>query len=191
MLDFFMGWWAAIRGAVNGELLGALALGTGIAIVLVGLLVWLRIPKPMAYFKTKDGKGALVGLLGAVPLLNALCVALVIVLVSLAFLLMPGKAQAQAMPSTAFFPGTWFNDASLYMGLDYPRKLSAQCVAGGYDDRATSNMGIRINAWESTNERVRVNAKYTHRSCAINPDRNTTDAIGVELEVKLWCRKCK
>lgn len=191
MLDFFMGWWAAIRGAVNGELLGALALGVFFAIVIVGVLVWRRIPKPSEYFKTKDGKGALVGLLGAVPLLSTLCVVLVVVLATLVFLLAPVKAHAQAMPSTALFPGTWFNDASLYMGLDYPRKLSAQCVAGGYDDRSTSNMGLRMNVWESTNERVRVNAKYTHRSCALNPDRNTTDAIGLEVEVKLWCRKCK
>ena len=26
--------------------------------------------------------------------------------------------------------------------------------------------------------------KYTHHSCALNPDRNSYDALGVELE---WC----
>lgn len=186
-----MGWWGALRASVNGELLVALAVGMGIAVVIVGLLVWRRVPKPMAYFKTKDGKNALVGLFGAVPLLYGLCGALVVILVTLAFLFAPLSANAQTVPTSTIFPGTWLNDASLYMGLDHPRKQSAQCESGGMDDRSTSNMGLRMNLWESTNERVRVNAKYTHHSCVLNRDRNTTDAIGLEVEVKLWCRKCK
>lgn len=186
MLDFFMGWWSALRAAINSDFLLALGAGLLIAVVLVTLLVWRRVPKPMVYFKTDEGKDALAGLIGAVPVLYVLCVALVAVLASLAFLLMPRQAHARDM-----LPGTWFNDATLYMGLDHPRKQSPQCVGGGMDDRSTSNMGLRLNMWESTNERVRVNTKYTHHSCALNQDRNTVDAIGLEVEIKLWCRKCQ
>ena len=37
-------------------------------------------------------------------------------------------------------------------------------------------------------KRVRVNAKYTHHSCALGPDDRQYDAVGVELEWKVWER---
>ena len=35
---------------------------------------------------------------------------------------------------------------------------------------------------------VRVNTKYTHHSCALGPDARQYDAVGVELEWKVWER---
>lgn len=189
MLDFLSGWWSAIRAALNLDFFQSLAFGMVVALAIVALLVLWRIPKPKDYFtKDPDGKNAAVGLFGAVPVLKLLCIAFVVLLVSLSYFFAP---SAHAASSSALFPGTWFNDARLYMGVDYARKPSAHCWAGGHDDRTASNMGLVLNVWESQNERVRFNGKYRHNSCAINRDRNTTDAIGVEVEILLWCRKCR
>jgi len=189
MLDFFIGWWAAIWQALSVDYWLAMGMGIGTAFVLIAALVLWKIPRPVDYFKTKEGKGAAVGLFGAVPLLSLLCTLIVIILASLAFFFSP-SAHAQPVTGGQIFPGTWFNDARLYMGLDHSRNQSVQCHGGGFDSRTTSNMGLILNAWQSTNERYRFNIKTRHNSCAINPDRNTTDAAGVELEVLLWCRKC-
>jgi len=84
--------------------------------------------------------------------------------------------------------GKFLNDASVYSGLDYTKKQSPQCLADGPDERTTSNLGLRGNIYESSDGRFRLNAKYTHHSCAFSPDRNAYDAYGFEVEYKLWTR---
>ncbi len=85
--------------------------------------------------------------------------------------------------------GTWMNDATLYAGLDHTKTQSTACMEGGPDDRTTSNMGLKFNMFESEDGRFRSNGKYTHHSCAFTEDSRTYDALGFELEYKLWQRK--
>lgn len=98
----------------------------------------------------------------------------IIIAIALVMYMLPGRARAGEHLNLEI-PGTWFNDAGVFMGLDRTKGVSPQCVAGGYDDRSTSNMGVRLKVWEFPSCHVRVNAKYTHHSCALNPDRNGYD----------------
>lgn len=143
--------------------------------VVVGLLLWRVGPKNIkAYFSTKEGKGAARGIvLGP----------LVIVLIALAgWLVLPTPARAQPIP------GTWFNDAGVFLGIDRTKKLSPMCDGGGYDERSTSNLGAKLNVWQSPSGNVRFNAMYTHHSCAINPDNRSYDAMGIQVEWRFWQR---
>lgn len=144
-----------------------------VAIVL-GLLIWrVGLGRITPYLKTKEGHGVARGLVLA---------PVVILIFALLMSILPGNANAQTR-------GAWFNDASVFMGIDRTKKISPQCHAGGYDERSTSNMGVRANVWQSPSGNVRLNGKYTHHSCAINPDRNSYDALGVEVEWIVWKRK--
>lgn len=158
------------------DLLIVLAL---VFVICGGLIVWRVGPKNLpAYLRTKDGKGVARGVILAPA---------VIILIALLMYLLPGKARAEA-PLNLEIPGTWFNDAGVFMGLDRTKGTSPQCHTGGYDDRTTSNMGVRLNVWESPSRNVRVNAKYTHHSCALNPDRNGYDGLGIEVVWTIWRR---
>lgn len=139
-------------------------------VILLGYMaVKLRGRNWVEYFKTKDGKGILKGIVLA---------PLVILILAALFMLLPGRASA----------GTWFNDASVFAGLDYTKKLSPQCERNAVDERGTSNLGLRFNVWESDSRRVRLNSKYTHHSCALGPDDRQYDGLGIELEWKAWER---
>lgn len=153
--------------------------------IVAGLLLWKIGPKNLkAYFSTKDGLGVLKGIVAA---------PIVIILIALALfavsLLLPSKAHAGELDTGFRVPGTWFNDASVFMGLDQTRKaVSPQCQDSGPDTRTTSNMGARMNIWQSDSKNVRVNAQYTHHSCAISPDRQSYDGIGIQVEWRIWSR---
>lgn len=98
----------------------------------------------------------------------------------------PSPARAQfTVPGV---PGTWLNDGHVFAGIDYTRNQSPQCQSGGFDDRSTSNMGFKANVWQSPSKNVRFNLMYTHHSCALNPDRNSYDAIGAQVEWFIWNR---
>ena len=138
--------------------------------ILISYMAWtLRGRSWREFFATQDGKGILKGIVLA---------PLVILVLAAALSLLPSKASA----------GTWFNDASVFAGLDYTKKLSPQCERNAVDDRGTSNLGMKINVWESDSRLVRLNSKYTHHSCALGPDDRQYDALGVELEWKVWER---
>lgn len=92
-----------------------------------------------------------------------------------------------ASPAEAEEPkGEWFAYGEVFLGIDYTKKLSPQCHEGGPNDRVTSNGGIRVNIYQSADERFELNSKYTHHSCAFSPDREQYDALGVELTYRLW-----
>lgn len=122
------------------------------------------------YFKTKDGLGILRGLVIA-PL----------AILAIGFVLW--------LLSTPAHAGSWLNDASVFAGLDYTRKLSPQCERNAIDERGTSNLGVVLNVWESDSRAVRVNSKYTHHSCALGVDDRQYDALGVELVWRVWGRE--
>lgn len=131
---------------------------------LVLILVVCLVRRPADYFKTKDGRGVLTGILLAVS-----ATALIV----------------WAAPSQA---GTWFNAGEVYFGIDSTRKVSPQCEAGGVNDRLTSNLGVRMNLFETADQRATWRVRYTHHSCAINPDRTSYDALGFELTYRIWSR---
>ena len=139
--------------------------------ILLTYMIWILWGRSWReYFSTKDGKGILKGIVLA---------PVVILIIAGLILLFSGAARA----------GTWFNDASVFAGLDYTKKLSPQCERNSVDERGTSNLGLRLNLWESDSRNVRVNSKYTHHSCALGPDDRQYDAIGVELEWRVWDRR--
>ena len=64
-------------------------------------------------------------------------------------LLSPAKAESLK-------GGTWFNDTSVFLGIDQ-------------------------NIWRSEKKVFDINAKYTHHSCVLGKDRNGYDAVGVKF----------
>lgn len=133
-------------------------------IISVTLTIVLFVKKPKDYFKTKEGKGVLVGIVA-------------VLVVSLALvLLFPNKAQAEEYK--------YFNSAELFVGLDNTRKISPMCTTGVNSDKLTSNVGLKASIISTAVSSV--NLKYTHHSCAVNPDNKSYDALGVEVTYKLW-----
>ena len=146
------------------------------ALIFIGLLLafifaymaW-KLGSPMnwpAYFSTKTGKGILKGIILAPA---------VILLIAFVLSLLPSRASAE-----------WLNDASVFAGIDYTKKLSPMCDQNETDDQGTSNLGFRINVWQ--HDAVRVNTKYSHHSCVLGTDNRTYDALGVEVEWQVWKR---
>lgn len=136
-------------------------------VLLTAWLLWsLRGRNLREYFRTKTGLGILKGIVIAV----LFAVGLVVI------------------STLAGCSGTYVNDASVYAGLDRTKKLSPQCEDVGPDTRTTSNLGLRLNLYQSRDERFRTNTKYTHHSCAFSPDDRQYDAVGLEMEYKLWQR---
>lgn len=78
----------------------------------------------------------------------------------------------------------YFDYTSVFIGIDHTQRVSPFCEKEGVSDRFTSNMGVKQNI--AVYKNFDVNVKYTHHSCAINPDSsNGYDAIGVMFEWKL------
>lgn len=142
-------------------------IGGLIGLLLIWMVYSLRGVNWIEYFKTKTGLEILKGIV------IALSFSIILGLVSL----LTGCT------------GTYFNEASVYAGIDQSKRpVSPQCISGSVDSRATSNLGFKINAYQSEDKTFKSNLKYTHHSCAFGEDRNTYDAIGGELEYKFWSR---
>jgi len=124
------------------------------------------------HFRTEEGKKDLLGIL------KGILMAVMFGLLMAGISLLSGCSQ-----------GTWMNNASVYTGLDYTKDVSTACDEGNgnFDDRSTSNLGIRANVYQFEN--FSANAKYTHHSCAFGTDSEGYDALGVELEYQFWTRK--
>lgn len=142
-----------------------------VSVILVAVLSYLlwKLGSPakwVAYFKTEDGLGILKGIVLAPA---------VIIVIAIVLSLLPSKAKAE-----------WLNDASVFAGIDVSKKKSPMCEVNDVDERGTSNLGFRVNVWQSESENIRVNSKYTHHSCVLGSDDKTYDALGVEVEWKVW-----
>lgn len=152
--------------------------------VVLAVLLWKIGPKNLkAYFSTKEGLGIARGIVLGPLVIVLIALAGAAVLTALFWLLAP-KAHAEGLR----VPGTWFNDAGVFMGLDHTKKLSPMCHAGGPDDRTTSSLGAKLNVWQSPSGNVRFNGMYTHHSCALNLDNRSYDALGVQVEWVFWRR---
>ena len=127
------------------------------------------------FINSKTGKGAIA---------SAGLAIVSIAITSLVIFLFPNNANANP-----FKDGSWFNDAGVYIGVDYTRKISPQCEPDGVDSRGTSNLGAWFNIWQDKTGTLRINSNYTHHSCYLGEDRNGYDGLGVQVEWKLWRRK--
>ena len=141
---------------MNSAILFILSILATVSIVLI--LVFRTPKKIIAYFKTEGGQGALKGII---------IFTLVGVIVALSSLV---KAD-----------DNWFEFSEVFIGIDNTVTTSPQCDNDGPNDHLTSNGGFRQNVYISDDEQFFSNLKYTHHSCAINPDQRGYDAIGLEL----------
>ncbi len=128
--------------------------------------------KAYTYFKTREGKGVLFGILMAI-----------ISIVGTAF-----SDEVFSAPHSGPFDNLkYFQYGEVYGGLDQTFKSpSPQCQSRGSDPKTTSNLGFRVNLLQSYDNKVSLDTKYTHHSCAFSPDRNTYDALGLELNWRIW-----
>lgn len=181
MQDFFVALRSAFGPVFRGDLLVVLMI---VLAVMSVLILWKIKPKNLkAYFGSRDGQGVARGVVLGPLVIGLIAVVALFVLTVLMYVTAP-KAHAEGLK----VPGTWFNDAGVFMGIDHTKKLSPMCQGGGFDDRSTSNLGAKLNVWQSPSGNVRFNTMYTHHSCALNPDSKSYDAIGVQVEWTFWRR---
>ena len=94
------------------------------AIVLVWGVFSLKGVDKKEYFKSSDGRGILKGIV--------LAIVFAVLFVTL---------------STCVQAGAWFNDASVYAGLESTKKINPMCVQGDPDDKTGSNLGLILNIY--------------------------------------------
>lgn len=81
----------------------------------------------------------------------------------------------------------YFGSTTVFAGIDYDLKNTPIfCEEGDVNDRLTSNFGIRQHLIGKGH--VDVSAQYTHHSCALNRDKPTYDAVGLQLKWKFQRR---
>ena len=133
-------------------------------LIITTLAVLVFVKSPLTYFKTKEGKGVATGIILAV-----------LISLGIAFLF-PSKSEALE----------YFQSGEVFVGLDYTRKISPMCGVGVNNDKLTSNLGLKASILTSDDKTTDVSFKYTHHSCAVNPDNKSYDAIGIEVKHILW-----
>jgi hypothetical protein len=143
---------------------------TGIVISAAAIYVFVFLGKSFKGWKVKEGKGAAAS--AALGVGSIILIAAFITLVGAIF----GSSNANAETD---MNGTFFNDTSVFLGIDHTFKVSPQCVEGGTDDRLTSNLGINQNIWRSYNKVHDVSLRYSHHSCVFGKDRNGYDGLGL------------
>ena len=143
---------------------GILLFSTSVVVIAL-LAVAIYVKSPAQYFKTKDGRGVLFGIAAATG-----------AALSLALFVFSLKSEALE----------YFQSGEVFIGLDQTIKISPMCSTGPNDDRLTSNLGFRASVVSSDDKRASINFKYTHHSCAVNPDSRSYDATGVEVIYRAW-----
>tara|TARA_R110000851_G_scaffold47459_1_gene115241 strand:- start:50 stop:571 length:522 start_codon:yes stop_codon:yes gene_type:complete len=151
-----------------------------IALALVAVSAGVTFARSKMTFKEWLAQGKAKGAVASAVLGIGSILALAFVLYSGSALL-SGQARAGAY-SDMFKDGTWLNDTSVRLGLDWTLKQSPQCKSGGIDEKGTSNLGITQNIWQSADKQFRWNLGYTHHSCFLGADRNGYDGFGTEVE---------
>lgn len=149
-----------------------------LAVIFIAVFITFKMKKISfkAFVKGEAGNGAIS---------SALLALSSIAIIAFLIFIVPNNANADFLQD-----GSWFNDAGVYVGLDYTIKPSPQCqINDPTDDRGTSNLGFKQNIWQDRTKTLRINAKYTHHSCFLGSDRNGYDGFGVEVEWKLYSRK--
>ena len=143
---------------------------TGIVISIAAIYVFVFMGKSFKGWKVKEGKGAAASAVLGVGS---------IILIAFYFSALAAIFGSSNASADTDMNGTFFNDTSVFMGIDHTFKVSPQCVEGGTDDRLTSNLGINQNIWRSYNKIHDISLRYTHHSCVFGKDRNGYDGLGV------------
>tara|TARA_R110000772_G_scaffold170373_2_gene282261 strand:- start:1289 stop:1798 length:510 start_codon:yes stop_codon:yes gene_type:complete len=143
---------------------------TGIVILVAAIYVFVFLGKSFKGWKVKEGRGAAASAVLGVGSI----IFLAFIFSALAAIFGPSKAHADTDMN-----GTFFNETSVFLGIDHTFKVSPQCVEGGTDDRLTSNLGINQNLWRSYNKVHDVSLRLTHHSCVFGKDRNGYDGLGI------------
>jgi len=143
-----------------------------VCIVLTAAMIYVFVitRKSFTAWKEREGKGAAASALLGV--FSIIALAFIIYVVGAVF----GAFKANAQTD---MNGTFFNDTSVFMGIDHTFKVSPQCVEGGTDDRLTSNLGINQNVFRTHDKTHAIDLRYTHHSCVFGKDRNGYDALGL------------
>ena len=106
------------------------------------------------------------------------------VIVGLCFLGLSRCASAEESGELNYF--SW---AEMYVGLDRDN-ISDFCRDADpsvtKDKTTTSNLGFRLNLIEYKRKRLEYNfnGKFTHHSCALNQDKPTYNAPGIEMTLR-------
>lgn len=80
---------------------------------------------------------------------------------------------------------TSFNYAEMSVGVDYdPDSLFCRDPVPDIvtDDHVTSNIELALNVFQSGDRTFDGNITYSHHSCAVNQDKPTYDAWGIDLK---------
>ena len=157
IMNFFTEMWIAI-------IITMIVISAGI------IYVFVYMGKSFAAWKAREGKGAAASALLGV--FSIIALAFIISVTGAVF----GSFKANAQTD---MNGTFFNDTSVFMGIDHTFKVSPQCVEGGIDDRLTSNLGINQNVYRTHDKTHAIDLRYTHHSCVFGKDRNGYDALGL------------
>jgi hypothetical protein len=161
MIDFIMNFLNEARIAL---------IITSIVIFIAAIYVFVIMGKSFKGWKVKEGRGAAASAVLGVGSI----ILLAFIFSALAAIFGPSNANAETDMN-----GTFFNDTSVFLGIDHTFKVSPQCVEGGTDDRLTSNLGINQNLWRSYNKVHDVSLRYSHKSCVFGKDQNGFDGIGL------------
>ena len=143
---------------------------TAVVILTAAIYIFVYRKKAFSEWRAKEGRGSAASAGLGVGLI--MLIALIITVSGAIF----GASNANADTD---MNGTFFNDTSVFMGIDHTFKVSPQCVEGGTDDRLTSNLGINQNVWRSYNKIHDISLRYTHHSCVFGKDRNGYDGLGL------------
>jgi len=143
-----------------------------VCIVLTAAMIYVFVITRNSFskWKAREGKGAAASALLGV--FSIIALAFIIYLVGAVFVAFKANAQTDMR-------GTFFNDTSVFMGIDHTFKVSPQCVEGGTDDRLTSNLGINQNIFRTHDRTHAIDLRYSHHSCVFGKDRNGYDALGL------------
>lgn len=161
---------------IDGLIFGGLILFVVFLILLLGIGRKNIVP----WIQSKAGKGALASMILGIA---------VIVVTGILVTLITGlftKSNAESVLDTRY--GYFLNNAYVFAGVDYTKKVSPQCVAGSFQDNLTSNMGMGLNLWQSPSRKVHVDVQYTHHSCVLGVDRNSYDGAGIRVMWFPWVR---
>jgi hypothetical protein len=134
------------------------------------IYIFVYLGKSFKGWKVKEGQGSAAS--AALGIGSIILIAAFITLLGAIF----GSSNANAETD---MNGTFFNDTSVFLGIDQTFKVSPQCVEGGTDDRLTSNLGINQNLWRSYDKVHDVSLRLTHHSCVFGKDRNGYDGLGL------------
>ncbi len=130
------------------------------------LTITFFVKSPKQYFSTKEGRGVLTGIILAVA-----------ISVAIAFIF-PNKVAAGDYE--------FFSTAELFVGLDQTNKVSPFCTDGANSNKLTSNIGAELSLIRLSSGLSDIRLKYNHHSCAVNPDQNSYDSVGITVKYVLF-----